>query len=152
MSDPTIPSVKPFLVRAIYEWCIEGGFTPYIAVVVDANTRVPMEYVRDGEIVLNIGPVAANQVHLGNESIELQARFGGAAREIFVPITAVSSIYARENGRGMLFDTEKSQSTPFESAGLAGIPAGAVAVEGNPPPPHIPRAGPKGKPGLRRIK
>lgn len=152
MSDPAIPSAKPYLIRAIYEWCIESGFTPYIAVVVDANTRVPMEYVRDGEIVLNIGPVAANKVHLGSESIELQARFGGVAREIYVPITAVSSIYARENGRGMSFDTDKSQSTSFDAGELAGVPPPAAETDVNPSPPDSPPARPKGKPTLRRIK
>ena len=152
MSEPAIPPVKPFLVRAIYEWCIESGFTPYIAVVVDANTRVPMEYVRDGEIVLNIGPVAANKLNLGNDAVELQARFGGVAREIYVPISAVSSVYARENGRGMSFDTENSQSTSFESDETASASPSGSQSDALPTPPDTPPTRPQGKPTLRRIK
>ena len=158
MSDPAIPSAKPFLIRAIYEWCIDSGFTPYISVVVDANTRVPMEYVRNGEIVLNIGLVAANKLQLGNEFVELQARFGGKAREISVPIAAISTVYARENGRGMAFDTDNSQSTSFESDGVAivpvpfPVPALAAAFDAESTPPDTPPARPSGKPTLRRIK
>jgi stringent starvation protein B len=154
MSEPDIPSAKPYLVRAIYEWCIDSGFTPYISVVVDANTRVPMEYVRNGEIVLNIGPVAANQLQLGGEFVEMQARFGGQAREISVPMSAISAVYARENGRGMSFDTDKSESTPLGADGVALNPAPVLVAESDaePLPPDTPPARPSGKPTLRRIK
>jgi stringent starvation protein B len=156
MSETAIPSTKPFLVRAIYEWCMDSGFTPYISVVVDANTRVPMEYVRNGEIVLNIGPLAANKLQLGNEFVELQARFGGIAREISVPISAVSAVYARENGRGMSFDTDQRQSTAFEPEGLQASPQASEsessAPESPPDAPDTPPTRPTGKPTLRRIK
>ncbi len=156
MSETAIPSTKPFLVRAIYEWCMDSGFTPYISVVVDANTRVPMEYVRNGEIVLNIGPLAANKLQLGNEFVELQARFGGIAREISVPISAVSAVYARENGRGMSFDTDQRQSTAFEPDGLAlastQVSESDSAEPAPPETPDTPPARPSGKPTLRRIK
>src|SRR3954467_2614247 len=102
MAEPT--STKPYLLRAIYEWCVDNGLTPYISVVVDAATRVPMEYVRDGEIVLNIGPLAASRLVIGNEMIECSARFSGAARELSIPVAAVAAIYARENGQGMSFE------------------------------------------------
>src|SRR5215469_5364796 len=102
MSDPT--SQKPYLIRAIYEWCVDNSFTPYIAVTVDADTRVPMEYVRNGEIVLNVGPLAANRLRIGNDFIDFAARFGGVTKDILVPIAAVAAIYARENGHGMTFE------------------------------------------------
>jgi stringent starvation protein B len=157
MSEPDIPSAKPFLVRAIYEWCMDCGFTPYISVVVDANTRVPMEYVRNGEIVLNIGPVAANKLNMGNDFVEMQARFGGVAREISVPITAISAVYARENGRGMSFDTATSTADARESEGIALAPAPSAVTEVEtsdtpPEPPAAPPARPGGKPTLRRVK
>ena len=97
MSEPT--STKPYLLRAIYEWCVDNGLTPYISVVVDANTSVPMEYVRDGEIVLNLGPLATSKMTMGNDAIECSARFSGSARQLYVPVTAITAIYARENLR-----------------------------------------------------
>src|SRR3954467_10022002 len=102
MTEPT--STKPYLLRAIYEWCVDNGYTPYVSVVVDARTRVPMEYVRDGEIVLNIGPLATNRLQVGNELIECTARFAGTVRELLIPVACVASIYARENGHGMSFE------------------------------------------------
>lgn len=90
--------------RAIYEWCADQGFTPYIQVVVDGRARVPREYVRDGQIVLNIGMEATHQLNIGNEEITFQARFNGKAFPIYVPVDCVAAIYARENGQGMAFD------------------------------------------------
>src|SRR5512135_1880221 len=97
-------STKPYLIRAIHEWCSDSGFTPYIAVVADDQVNVPREFVKNGEIVLNISPLATSRLNLGNEFIEFQARFGGVAREVSVPIDKVIAIYARENGQGMAFD------------------------------------------------
>jgi len=99
--DPT--STRPYLIRALYEWCTDNGFTPYVAVRVDESVRVPLEFVKDGEIVLNIGFDATSGMKLGNEFIEFKARFGGVAREIVVPVGHVMAIYARENGQGMAF-------------------------------------------------
>jgi stringent starvation protein B len=93
--------------RAIYEWCVDNGFTPYIAVAVDEHTIVPREHVRDGEIVLNIGTGATNRLSIGNDLVTFQARFSGAVRELSVPIDNVSAIYARENGHGMAFEVPK---------------------------------------------
>lgn len=96
-------STRPYLIRALYEWCTDNGLTPYVAVLVDNTVRVPNEYVKDGEIVLNISFDATSSLKLGNEFIEFKARFAGSAREIMVPIGRVIAIYARENGQGMAF-------------------------------------------------
>ncbi len=107
-------STKPYLIRAIHEWCADQGFTPYLAVKVDATTRVPREFVKDGEIVLNVGIEATHQLSMGNEEITFQARFGGRAFPVVVPIERVAAIYARENGEGMAF--EVSERTEAEAA------------------------------------
>ena len=139
-----LPSTKPYLLRAIWEWCCDNGFTPYLAVQVDARTRVPREYIKDGQIVLNIGPDASNKLQIGNEFIDFQARFGGVARELSVPVGRVSAIYSRENGAGMAFDVEDD-----ETAGEA-VEAVAVKTEDTPPPePPRPEGG---RPKLQRIK
>ena len=101
-------STKPYLIRAIYEWCNDNGFTPYLAVAVDERTQVPREHVKGGEIVLNVSPMATNRLSLGNDLIAFQARFGGVARELSIPVENVSAIYARENGHGMAFDVPKA--------------------------------------------
>lgn len=100
-------STKPYLIRAIHEWCVDNGYTPYLAVAVNEKTLVPKEFVKAGEIVLNTSPLATNKLSLGNEAIEFEARFGGVVREIYVPIAQISAIYARENGHGMAFEVLK---------------------------------------------
>ncbi|MBN3858332.1 ClpXP protease specificity-enhancing factor [Paraburkholderia sp. Ac-20340] len=99
-------STKPYLLRALYEWCTDNGFTPHIAVRVDNRTRVPRQFVRDGEIVLNISFDATSQLQMGNEMIEFHARFSGKSHKIEVPVSNVLAIYARENGQGMAFPVE----------------------------------------------
>ena len=94
---------------------MDNGFTPYLSVIVDGQTRVPMEYVRDGEIVLNIGPLATSRLHMGNDMIECTARFSGVACDLLVPVSAVAAIYARENGQGMSFET----ASGFERGGAS---------------------------------
>ena len=110
---PTGSSTRPYLIRALHDWCTDNGFTPYVAVFVDASVQVPVEYVKNNEIVLNVGFEATSGLKLGNEFIEFKARFGGVAREIVVPIDHVIAIYARENGQGMAFPV------PSEGAGAA---------------------------------
>lgn len=145
MSELT--STKPYLLRAIFEWCVDNGFTPYISVLVDARTRVPMEYARDGEIVLNVGPLATSHLLMGNEVIECTARFSGVARELLIPVTAVTAIYARENGHGMSFEVDaKNLSGGANEVGQNA--AGEVRPADLPEPPR-PSGG---KPTLRRIK
>ena len=104
MSD--IPSTKPYLIRAIFDWCVENGFTPHIMVHVDGSTRVPMAYVRDGRIVLNIAPYATHQLVIGSEELSCQARFGGVAQSLLVPMNNIMAVYARENGQGMAFEVK----------------------------------------------
>ncbi len=97
-------STKPYLIRAIYEWCTDSGYRPFIAVVVDARTQVPREFVRNSEIVLNIAAAATNRLQIGNELLEFEARFGGVARHVSIPIDNVRAIFAQENGHGMAFE------------------------------------------------
>ena len=135
-----LPSTKPYLLRAIWEWCCDNGFTPHIAVVVDQRTRVPREFVKDGQIVLNLGPGATNKLQIGNEYVEFQARFGGVARDLSVPIQQVAAIYARENGAGMAFDLDEEA-----------LLAERVEAEDADPQPEPPRPE-AGRPKLQRIK
>ena len=94
---------RPYLIRALHEWCIDNGFTPLITVLVDANTQVPKEHVKDKEIVLNLSFDATSGLKLGNDYIEFKARFSGVARDIIVPVNRIIAIYARENSQGMAF-------------------------------------------------
>ncbi len=116
-------STKPYLVRAIHQWCTDSGYTPYIAVLADDTVSVPREFVKNGEIVLNISPLATNRLQLGNELIEFQARFGGVPREVRVPIDRVLAVYARENGQGMAFEV------PRDAAPAGAEPAAPVRGE-----------------------
>ncbi|NOU25833.1 MAG: ClpXP protease specificity-enhancing factor [Methylotenera sp.] len=101
-------STKPYLVRAIHEWCVDNGYTPHLLVAVDSHTRVPVAYVKDGEIVLNINYSATKDLHIDNEAISFSARFGGVSQNLYVPMHAVKGIFARENGQGMFFEIEES--------------------------------------------
>ncbi len=155
------------MVRAMYDWCVDNQLTPFIVVAVDASVRVPTEFVRDGEIVLNISMGATSSLTLSNDYIDFKARFGGVARDISVPMGRVSAIYARENGQGMTFPIEVAAAKPEASAPvhpvapapvLSGVPAkpratkpkrapsGANAREDPKPPGSSPR------PALTRIK
>jgi stringent starvation protein B len=168
-------STRPYLLRALHDWCTDNGFTPYIAVHVDGGVQVPPEYVKNSEIVLNIGFEATSGLKLGNEFIEFKARFGGVAREIVVPVDHVVAIYARENGQGMAFPmpTEASSAAPVDAAapgrGLRlasseaepATPAAVAPAPAAPPaPPPTSRGddGPDpaspggGRPALKRIK
>lgn len=105
-------STKPYLIRALHEWCTDNGYTPHIVVTVDANTVVPVAHIHDGQITLNIGTLATNRLVLGNDYIEFQARFSGVTENIVVPVAAVSAIYARETGAGMGFEVQESSAYP----------------------------------------
>jgi stringent starvation protein B len=140
------PTTKPYLIRAIYEWCIDNGYTPYASVAVDERTRVPRSYVKDGQIVLNVGPEAAHQLHMGNDFLTFAARFGGVAENLSVPVGRVVAIYARENGHGMAFELEESAAEPDSSP----APNGA---EENASEPETASARPTGaRPHLTRVK
>lgn len=175
-STPSAPdnqgtSTRPYLIRALHDWCTDNGFTPYIAVYVDRGVQVPMEYVKNNEIVLNVGFEATSGLKLGNELIEFKARFGGTAREILVPVDHVVAIYARENGQGMAFPvpTEGGASASPErpeapadkpARGLrlassdnessAAAPAAPTPSSPDEEPPEPPTPG--GRPALKRIK
>lgn len=113
-------STKPYLIRGIYEWCADTTYTPYLSVKVDHNVRVPMEYVKNGEIVLSVAQQATRNLTIGNDLIQFSARFNGVSREISIPIYAVQAIFARENGRGVFFEPE---SPPESFADNATAPA-----------------------------
>lgn len=134
-------STKPYFVRAIFEWCVDQGLTPYMTVLVGPATRVPREYVKDGQIVLNIGPEATSQLLLGNEEITFQARFNGAAYPVVVPMDSVSAIFAKENGQGMAFEISQSPETQPTDA--------EVATED---PLDEPPTNPPVRPHLTRVK
>mgnify|MGYP000346627108 CR=1 FL=1 len=158
-------STRPYLIRALYDWCTDNGFTPYVAVLVDDTVQVPREYVKNGEIVLNISFDATSSLKLGNEFIEFKARFAGVAREIIVPINRVLAIYARENGQGMAFPVSvhptAADGAPVPLAGEAAaesasaertvqlVPADSGAPDGDESP--RPPSG-AGRPALKRIK
>jgi stringent starvation protein B len=148
-------STRPYLIRALYEWCTDSGFTPFIAVLVDESVRVPNEFVKDGEIVLNISFDATSGLVLGNECIEFKGRFGGVARDIYVPIERVLAIYARENGQGMAFPTLAATEAPSSISALAQVkPAGLSAVsktvvDDDSDGPRTPSGG---RPSLKRVK
>jgi stringent starvation protein B len=130
-------STRPYLIRALYEWCTDNGFTPYVAVLVDDTVQVPREYVKNNEIVLNISFGATSSLKLGNDFIEFKARFGGSAREIHVPIGRVIAIYARENGQGMAFPAPvaaKTGDAPTGASGAEDVPT-EIALTLAPTPP-----------------
>jgi stringent starvation protein B len=107
MSEPT--STKPYMIRAIYEWCVDNGFTPHVLVAVDAATRVPHGFVKNGEIVLNINYSATKDLLIGNDAITFSARFNGVSSDLYIPMDAVRAVFARENGQGVFFDAETAQ-------------------------------------------
>jgi stringent starvation protein B len=133
-------STKPYLIRALYEWCADSGYTPQILVAVDAHTRVPMGFVKDGKIVLNISAGATRDLRLDNDWIQFSARFGGVSHEISVPVDRVAAIFARENGQGLHFE-------PVD-AGAGVSPEAPAAVDAGAEPP----APPKGRPTLKVVK
>jgi stringent starvation protein B len=105
------PSTKPYLIRALHQWCTDFGFTPFLAVFVDERVEVPIEFVKNNEIVLNISSEACHQLHIENDWISFQARFGGVPKKVLIPVTHVLAIYARENGQGMSFPFEPETKT-----------------------------------------
>lgn len=157
-------STKPYLLRAIYEWCTDNGYTPYLAAAVDAQTRVPREFVKNGEIVLNISFTATSGLKMENDFIQFNARFGGVARDISIPVENVVAIYARENGQGMAFEAstaaEEDNGSADETAktatpALTAVPPGqSESTDSSMPEPDDNSDPPKkgGRPTLTRIK
>ena len=176
MNEPTTTSTRPYLIRAIHEWCTDNGLTPYMSVRVDRSVQVPREFVNEGEIVLNVSYDATGSLQLGNEFIEFKARFGGKPRDIMVPVERVQAIYARESGQGMSFpvvddvladvpdevlDVGGAVDVASPEAAAPGEPAPAQVVqlvtsgtkpqveEGDEPRPPTPATG---RPALKRVK
>lgn len=177
MNEPTTTSTRPYLIRALHEWCTDNGLTPYLAVKVDRSVQVPHEFVNDGEIVLNVGYDATGGLQLGNEYIEFKARFGGKSREIMVPVERVQAIYARESGQGMSFPVaddllsglsddatdlqwdETLAATDAVDEAVAEAPAQVVQLLTSVPKqpdagdtPRPPTPGGTGRPALKRVK
>jgi stringent starvation protein B len=135
MADPPAQSTKPYLVRAIHEWCSDNGLTPYLAVTVTEQVRVPKDHVRNSEIVLNVGLLATDHLQMTNEAVSFQARFSGKVHEIWVPMDNILAIYAKETGNGMAFPA---------------VDLAAQTIEDDEPPPPAPS--PSGRPKLTRVK
>lgn len=136
------PSTQPYLIRALHEWCVDNGFTPYLAVAVDETVRVPREYVHDGQIVLNVSLDATGSLHLGNDYIEFKSRFSGAVRDISVPVHRVMAIYAKENGQGMAFSVAETETETDTTTAAEPVPTPE-------PPPTRPASG---RPTFTRVK
>ncbi len=139
MNENQGPSTRPYLIRALFEWCMDAGFTPYLAVQAAEGVQVPFEFVKDGEIVLNISPDATSGLLIGNDWVEFKARFNGVARDIMVPVDHVLAIYARENGQGMAFPPPNPKQADLSNDPQASTPP-------DEPPPQSP------KPALKRVK
>src|ERR1700760_1514681 len=144
VSTTEIPGspTRPYLIRALHDWCTDNGFTPYLAVHVDRSVQVPMEYVKNNEIVLNVGFEATSGLKLGNDFIEFRARFGGMARDILVPVDHVVAIYARENGQGMAFPMPTQGDG--QGAPASGDGGGQVTHSPAPAPASASEAAPRG--------
>lgn len=159
MDRDDIPSTRPYLIRALHEWCTDNGYTPYLAVAVDASVQVPREFVKDNEIVLNTSLEATSQLQLDNDFVSFKARFGGVPREVVVPVDHVVAIYARENGQGMAFPQPKPLNDAEAEAGaqrlqVVSAPAASAGATDSPdvgdePPPAAPTGG---RPALKRVK
>jgi len=126
-------STKPYLIRAIYEWCTDNGYTPYLAALADGNARVPREFVKNGEIVLNISFGATSGLKMDNDVVHFAARFGGVSRDIWVPIENVVAIYARENGQGMAFDVSKMPARDTPAALASNVVDAPISGSATPP-------------------
>ena len=169
------PSTRPYLIRALHEWCTDNAFTPYLVVRVNESVRVPREYVNNGEIVLNVSYDATGGLQLGNDFVEFKARFGGRPHDIIVPMRRVIAIYARENGQGMAFPLDDEPEVQTAGVLLGAAPAegsgrgpralqsvGSLAPEeegegsdqhdGDEPRPPQPPGGGVSRPSLKRVK
>lgn len=139
-------STKPYMLRAMHEWCVDNNLTPHLVVAVNSQTRVPMAYVKDGEIVLNINYTATKDLHMDNESVVFSARFGGVPQNIYVPMNAVRGIFARENGQGMFFEPEDETDAGKQVASDKPADPGDVSSE------NLSKSGNNKKPTLTIVK
>ncbi|PSB91596.1 ClpXP protease specificity-enhancing factor [Candidatus Pandoraea novymonadis] len=130
-------STKPYLLRALYEWCVDNGYTPHLSVHVDASTKVPRNFVKNGEIVLNISFDATSGLQMGNDWIEFSARFGGIAQKVEVQVANVLAMYARENGQGIAFSV--NQISPLGGPAVFLTPLAPDGEKPDPSPPISPQ-------------
>lgn len=148
MADVSMSSNRPYLLRAMYEWIVDNQCTPHLLVDArDEQVKVPREHVRDGQIVLNINPTAVGQFHWDNDHIEFSARFAGVARSMWIPMSAVLAIYARENGEGMAFAPEAANETVAKAD--AKVTTATLPPDDSTPPPAAP---PTGRGHLKVVK
>ena len=173
MTESSATSTRPYLIRAIHEWCSDNGFTPYLSVKVDRSVQVPREFVKDGEIVLNVSYDATGALQLGNEFIEFKARFGGKPRDIMVPVDRVQAIYSRESGQGMSFpvvedllaelsdevvdmalpeDEAEHPAAESPSAPVIQLVSSQSSSDSNDDEPKPPSVGGAKRPALKRVK
>jgi stringent starvation protein B len=130
-------SMRPYLLRALHEWIVDNGFTPFLLVdTSDEKVEVPRQYIENGKIILNVSPMAVQGLTMDNDWVSFSARFSGRAFSVFIPVNSVLAIYAKENGKGMFFQAENSEETP--------------TAEGDSPQPEPPPR--RAKPVLRRVK
>ncbi|GAB4397609.1 MAG: ClpXP protease specificity-enhancing factor [Rhodoferax sp.] len=152
--ESSVGSTRPYMIRAIHEWCTDNGLTPYISVDVDPSVQVPREFVRDGEIVLNVSYDATTGLVLGNDFLEFKARFSGVVRDILIPVDRVTAVFARENGQGMAFPKAPRVSLDVLPSGGVDRPGQSEPADpqepggqsGGPPAPSA------GRPFLKRVK
>lgn len=142
-----LTSTKPYLVRALHEWCTDNALTPHLLVAVNTQTRVPMAYVKDGEIVLNLNYSATKDLQIGNEAITFSARFNGTATNLYIPMSAVRGLFARENGQGMFFEVEAEEAQEAEE-----LQSGTQVVEENAEPSAEKKQSKQQKPSLKLVK
>lgn len=146
---------RPYLLRAFYEWLVDNDLTPHL--VVDATlhgVRVPVEFIQDGQIILNVAPRAVGHLEMGNEAITFNARFGGRPHSVIVPLYAVQAIYARENGAGTMFEPEEAYQAEMQQAeeednSLSEVTQSDASADA-PQDEEAPK--PKGRPSLRVVK
>ena len=138
-------SAKPYLVRAICEWCADNGLTPYLAVRVNGETRVPAAYVKNGEIVLNVSASATRRLTIDNHSVRFSARFSGASQEVAVPMSAVAGIFAKETGYGFAFTVSPNPAAALTTATAPSVPDIDAALDQDVKDAKSAKAADKGK-------
>ena len=135
-------SSRPYLVRALYEWIVDNDCTPHLLVKSDyPKVQVPQGFASDGQIVLNVSPSAVRNLHMDNEAVSFDGRFGGVPHTLYVPAAAILGIYARENGQGMMFDLEEAFDVDVE-----------IEPDDDSPPPVTEPPRPSGRPSLKVVK
>jgi len=152
IQNPPSLSQQPYFLRALYEWCVDSGLTPYLSVRVDHRTRVPQGYVKDGQIILNLGPSAVRNLNMDNEWVTFSARFGGVSHAIEVPVTNVLAIYARETGEGMGFSGEVAAEGGDPLSAAENLTVVETLTQTDDPGDDEPPKPPRGRPQLRVVK